>query len=198
MGRIYYIFGKSASGKDSFYHRLMSDADLSLKKIIMYTTRPIRSGEKDGEEYFFIDEERLEQLKSKGRVIESRTYLTMHGPWIYATVNDGQIDLESGVDYAALGDFNSYISMRDYFGSDVIVPVYVEVEDGERLARALFRERSQKEPKYAELCRRFLSDREQFAEERLAAEGISRRYVNDDFERCYEEIKADILKGARG
>ena len=39
-----------------------------------------------------------------------------------------------------------------------MVPLYVEVDDGLRLSRALERERKQTEPKYAEMCRRFLAD----------------------------------------
>lgn len=44
---------------------------------------------------------------------------------------------------------------RNYFGADVLVPLYIEVEDGERLQRALDQERQQTEPKVCELCRRF-------------------------------------------
>ena len=57
--------------------------------------------------------------------------------------------------------------MREYYGEDKVVPVYVEVEDGERLKRAIRREEQQKVPKYEEMCRRFLADAEDFSEEKL-------------------------------
>ena len=38
------------------------------------------------------------------------------------------------------------VKMRAYYGADKVVPVYIEVEDGERLQRALDRERSEKNP----------------------------------------------------
>ena len=57
MGKMIYLMGKSSTGKDTIYKALLQDESLSLKKIIPYTTRPVRSGEKPGEEYFFTDDE---------------------------------------------------------------------------------------------------------------------------------------------
>ena len=57
MGRIFYIMGKSVSGKDTIYRQLIQDEEFGFRKLVPYTTRPIRSGEKDGEDYFFTDEE---------------------------------------------------------------------------------------------------------------------------------------------
>lgn len=51
--------GKSASGKDKIYSRLAGNKELNLKKLVLYTTRPIRDGEKDGVQYYFTDERRL-------------------------------------------------------------------------------------------------------------------------------------------
>ena len=72
------------------------------------------------------------------------------------------------------------------------MPIYIEVDDGERLERAVKRERSQQEPKYAELCRRFLADEIDFKEENILAAGIERRYENDCLEHCICEIKEMI------
>lgn len=60
-----------------------------------------------------------------------------------------------------------------------MVPLYVEVDDRLRLSRALERERKQTEPKYAEMCRRFLADCEDFTEEKIAEAGIVRRFSNN-------------------
>ena len=51
MGKIFYIMGKSASGKDKIHGILLSDKELELADLILYTTRPIRSGETDGQQY---------------------------------------------------------------------------------------------------------------------------------------------------
>ena len=49
MGKIFYLMGKSASGKDSIYKRLRSLCP-ELKSIVLYTTRPMRDGEQEGVE----------------------------------------------------------------------------------------------------------------------------------------------------
>ena len=60
MGRIYYLLGKSATGKDTLYKEILKRRP-KLRTVTMYTTRPIREGETDGVEYFFTDREELER-----------------------------------------------------------------------------------------------------------------------------------------
>lgn len=187
MGRIFYLMGKSSTGKDSFYKQLTEDKTLGLKKIVLYTTRPIRAGETDGAEYFFVDEDKMSELMAAGRIIESRAYDTVHGIWHYFTVCDEQINLEQN-NYIVIGTLESYVAMKSYFGRDVLVPVYIEVDDGVRLQRALDRERTQDSPKYRELCRRYLADSEDFSEENIRLADIKKRFENDDFSQCLEEI----------
>lgn len=186
MGCIYYLIGKSSSGKDTIYRRLM--ADRGLLPIILYTTRPVREGETDGREYHFVDEEGYNKISKSGRIIEERVYMTVHGPWRYFTVDDGNIDIDSS-DYIAIGTLESYVRVAEYFGRERVKPVYIETDDGVRLMRALEREQKEKEPRYNELCRRFLADSEDFSEERINGAGISRRFRNDDLEGCISAIE---------
>lgn len=190
MGKIFYVMGKSATGKDTLYKQIRERMP-QLRTVIPYTTRPIRSGETDGVEYHFITEKQLKEMQKKGSVIEMRTYQTVFGPWSYATVQDGQIDLAQG-SYLMIGTLESYQKVREYFGNEELIPLYIEVEDGERLSRALKRERQQEKPKYEELCRRFLADAEDFREERLEQAGIRRRFENKDFEQCLDKVLAEI------
>ena len=190
MSNIYYLMGKSSSGKDTIYKRI-KELHPELKTVTIYTTRPIREGEKNGKEYYFVNEEKLHQLLDDGKVIELRTYDTVHGPWNYFTVDDGQFDQDTA-DYLMIGTLESYQKMREYFGEERIVPLYIEVEDGERLMRALTRERMQKEPKYAEMCRRFLADTEDFSEENLKAVGITERFENRELEETVRKISERI------
>ena len=191
MGRIFYIMGKSSSGKDTIYSRLLRDKEFGLKNVLLYTTRPVRQGEADGREYHFVDEERFRQFMDEGKVIEYRTYETLHGPWTYFTADDGQVDMKAR-SYLAIGTLESYENMKRYFGEDNVCPIYVEVEDGERLKRALAREELQEKPRYAEMCRRFLADTEDFSEENLERAGIKRRFQNVELESCMEEIREYI------
>lgn len=55
MGKIICLMGKSSSGKDTIYKNLMEDKSLGLRKLIPYTTRPMREGEQEGVEYHFTD-----------------------------------------------------------------------------------------------------------------------------------------------
>lgn len=192
MGKIYCIMGKSSTGKDTIYKKLIEDEMLSLKKIILYTTRPIRAGEQNGVEYFFCTEEQVDELLKQGKVVELRAYHTVHGIWKYFTVDDGQVDLKHQ-NYLMIGTLEAYLKIRDYYGEANVVPVYIEVEDGERLYRALARERQQDSPKYEELCRRFLADAKDFSEEKLTDAGIKQRFINQSLEETTDRIREMIL-----
>lgn len=187
MGKIFYIMGKSASGKDHIYSRLLANERLNLKRLILYTTRPARQNEKNGKEYFFTDERKLEEFRKSGRLIEARAYHTVHGIWTYFTADDGQVNLACA-DYLGIGTLESYRRMRDYYGEENVIPIYIEVENGERLFRALKREKEQEIPKYAEMCRRFLADEEDFSEEHIFKAGIKKRFENIDLDVCVDEI----------
>ena len=140
MGKIFYLMGKSSVGKDTVYKRLQKE--LKLNTVVLYTTRPKRDGEEDGREYYFVTEEKMRDLKTKGKVIELREYQTVHGAWYYFTVDDGQLNLSKG-NYLLIGTLESYQKMREYYGKEYFIPLYLEAEDGIRLERALQREKQQ-------------------------------------------------------
>lgn len=193
MFKIICILGKSSSGKDHIYKALLEYKTLSLNKIIMYTTRPQRSGEQDGVEYYFRDDVFVKQMEKAGKIIELREYQTIYGPWKYFTLDDGQINHEQGL-YIIIGTLEVYKALCKYFGNEHIVPIYIEVEDGIRLSRALKREQKQENPKYKELCRRFLSDCDDFSDEKLQLAGIKTIYnnngnINDCIEQIVQKIK---------
>lgn len=191
MGRIFYIMGKSATGKDTVYKELLKRRP-DLKTIVPYTTRPIREGETNGVEYFFSSLEQLEKFKTSGKIIELRTYETVMGPWNYFTMDDGQFDICGESPYLMIGTLESYEKMCMYFGQQALVPLYIEVPDGIRLLRAVEREKNQKNPNYREVCRRYLADEEDFSEENLKRLRIEKRFCNLKLEQCLEEILQEI------
>ena len=193
MGKIFYMMGKSSSGKDTIFEKIIQKKELELHQIVLYTTRPARANETDGVQYHFVDESRLLELQKAGKVIELRAYQVVGGVWKYFTVCDEHMNLEKE-SYAVIGTLESWNAMNRYFGDQVMVPVYVEVEDGERLSRALVRERQQATPRYTELCRRFLADTEDFSEEHLKEAGIEMRFQNDALDACISRIKLFIQK----
>ena len=150
MGKIFYMMGKSSSGKDTIFKEILKKKELNLHQVV-------------------------------------------GGVWKYFTVDDEQTDLDTK-DYLAIGTLVSYEKLRDYYGAERIVPIYVEVEDGMRLARALDRERSQIKPNYDEMCRRFLADSADFSEENLEKAGIKKRFQNKELQKCVEKITEFIFQ----
>ena len=193
MGKIFFISGKSSTGKDTIYNRLLEDGELGLKKITMYTTRPMRGGETDGVEYYFVSDAQSRLHEQDGSIVEMRVYNTVYGPWKYYTRIDGQIDLSGQDNYLALGTIEAYRKYCDYYGNEHVVPIYIEIDDGVRLQRALDRERHEPEPHYREMCRRYIADDDDFSEENIKLCGIQKRFVNDVLEECIEEIKNYIF-----
>lgn len=196
MGKIFVVMGKTSSGKDTVYKRVLDSLEAKAgeaapKTVVIYTTRPMRPGEQNGVEYFFATEQELQKLREDGKVIEERCFHTVHGPWYYFTVNDGQIDLENH-SYLMINTLAGFEMIRDYYNKEQVIPVYIEADAKDRLIRYINRESLQKNPNYKEVCRRFLADEEDFAEEELQRLGISKRYFNRDLDECCAEIEADI------
>lgn len=190
-GKLFCLLGKSASGKDTIYETLLEDKSLGLRPLVPYTTRPMRDGEQNGREYFFTTMEEYEAYKTGGRVLESRCYNTIAGPWYYYTVRDEQLDLSKG-SVLAIETLESYVSLRNVLGKEAVLPLYIELDDGQRLLRALHREMIQKTPHYEELCRRFLADQKDFSKEKLDGAGIKKRFVNENLHTCIQELSSYI------
>lgn len=193
MGKIFYILGKSSTGKDTIYNKILADRELGLKKLTMYTTRPIRDGEKQDESYHFVSEEEYVSIKESGKIVEERAYNTMHGVWRYFTVDNEKIDL-ANYSYVAVGVLASFISIKEYYGKDIVIPIYIDLDDGERLRRALKRELKPENRKFTEMCRRFLADTEDFAPEKIKSAGIEKFFINDNLANCVRKITDYIKK----
>lgn len=192
MGKLVYLMGKSSTGKDTIFKRLLEDPALGLKTIVPYTTRPRRVGETDGVEYHFTDEAGFREKQAQGKIVEDRAYHTCHGLWRYFTVDDGQLSLTDG-NRIMIGTLEAYVRLKARLGEERLLPVMIELDDGIRLQRALKRELAQEHPRYEELCRRFLADSEDFAAGKLQEAGIERVFENDELERCLTEIREYII-----
>lgn len=166
MSRIFCLVGKSGAGKDTLYRAVMERYGNRLTPIVPCTTRPMREGERNGENYFFVTEAELRGLEERGQVIEKRVYQTVQGPWTYFT---RRFALLKSCDYIVITTLEGARSFIRTFGADTVRTVYLTLPDGQRLRRCLDREDAQKKPDYAEMCRRFLADEKDFAPERLAA-----------------------------
>lgn len=195
MANFIYIMGKSASGKDTIYKRIKEQID--VKTYVLYTTRPIRTGEQEGVDYHYVSDEQMLKFKQEGKVIESRTYRTVKGPWTYATIADEQ--LEQNGDILTVGTLESYNKIKEYYEDKEdtkLLPVYITIDEEERRKRALEREKKQKNPNYEEVERRIKADNIDFSEENLKKAGIGQNetFENYDLDKCVESIVTYIQK----
>ena len=186
MKKVYLMMGKSSSGKDSIYREILRNNHIGLKPVIAYTTRPIRENEVNGKQYFFVSEEERDRLSREGKILEIRNYNTAMGLWSYFTVNDEHWQEESP--HIMIGTLDTYESLKKNCTDCEIIPIYIEVEDGERLFRALRREQKEKKPKYVEMCRRFIADTNDFSEERLRRLKIENRFNNVTFKETVDKV----------
>lgn len=189
-GYIFCIIGKSAVGKDTLYRELKKQCP-ALKTCVLYTTRPPRDGEKGGVSYHFTSEAQLSAYEKAGKLIEQRRYETVQGPWIYATIDDGQIRLREA-SYLMQATLASYEKLRAYYGAAAVIPLYIEADDLTRIRRSIDRESRQHAPNIKEVCRRYLADELDFSEEKLLAAGIRKRYRNEKKEQCIHALLETI------
>ena len=158
------MIGKSGSGKDTIYKEILKEADKHLVPVIPYTTRPRRADEIEGLNYHFVTEEQLACFQQQGRVMECRQYHTVQGIWSYFTL---QFDLEKDSDYILITTLEGVDNIVRQYGAEIVHVVYLYIDDKERLLRCIQRESKQSGPNYAEVCRRFLADQQDFSEEKL-------------------------------
>lgn len=65
------LCGKSAAGKNFLLNELINQG---MKRVVAYTTRPMRDGEEDGVDYHFIPEQLFEKLKNDNFFAETEEY----------------------------------------------------------------------------------------------------------------------------
>jgi guanylate kinase len=76
-GKIFVISGPSGSGKTTLLTSLIQDKKIGklLAKSCSVTTRPRRSGEKEGKDYYFVTPEEFRRLVKTKKILESTRYL---------------------------------------------------------------------------------------------------------------------------
>lgn len=187
--KIYFLVGQSSTGKDTIKSKLLSIMP-SLKDYVYCTTRPMRDGEVNEKEYLFKSHEDYEKDEKSGVVIESRVYnFNGNTPVVYYSLAK-EIDEEL---YIVTGTPDMCHSYIEYYGSDIVKPIFIVVPDRERLMRAIIREDTNK-GNYKEVARRFYDEFSEYTKENiLSLSGVE--YINNDYlEDCIEDIRC-IIEG---
>lgn len=151
--KIIAIFGKSGAGKDAL-QKLLIKLHSNFNKIVSFTTRPKRDNEIEGQDYLFVGYNDFINLIKQQQMLE----YTNFNNWYYGTgitsikkesVNVGVFNIQGVCSILKL------LPKEEY----EIFPIEVIADDATRLLRAINREQN---PNCAEICRRFLTDEEDF------------------------------------
>jgi guanylate kinase len=193
------LCGKSASGKDTILRELKKEG---FEPLISTTSRPMRDGEQEGREYYFVSREEFEKRLEEGKFIEHRAYDTLVGghpdTWYYGME---KINLDMDRNYVVVLDLDGTEAFQKAYGRENIFSVYVDCPDEVRTKRAKHRGSFDE----TEWNRRLVDDNVKFSEDRVAAvcditldntDRTIRQLVDDFLDRkcavCAEWDKADI------
>ena len=182
-GLLFVITAPSGAGKSTLINALL-EADPTLKLSISYTTRPPRSGEKNGREYHFVDEPAFLAMRERGEFLESAQ---VHGNR-YGTSKKVILDaLGRGEDLVLEIDWQGAQQVRklypDTVGIFILPPSVGELE-------RRMRSRGQDSE---EVIQRRLNN----AREELTHQGeFNYRIINKDFDTARHDL-AEIIRKER-
>ena len=173
--RIIIYCGQSGVGKDYLMIKYL-ESHVDCRRIVTYTTRPMRPKETNHIDYHFVDDDAFDVLKLTGRLIEQREYNTKEGLWKYGTPYF--VD-EWSHEYCGVVDLTGIEAICKAYPNAELVVKYVYVPEDIRRERAIKRGGFNE----AEWERRLKTDAEDFSEEKLAhLNDVLRQYGNPPIE----------------
>lgn len=189
--KIFALLGYMGVGKDTILKQVLKDMD-DVKPIISTTTRPMRKGETEGVEYYFIDD--TEFFRRGTDFVEQRIYHTKvkeNGVEKDATWRYGieRMELEKDDYLIVIVDSVGYKELKDYVGNGRIVPIFISAPQEELKARALARGDLE-----AEVDRRLKDDYERFMDFRVRTVYHEVKNTNGRLEEAIKEVENIITK----
>lgn len=151
--KILALMGPSGSGKDTVLKEVLKKNPKEFNKIINCTTRPMREGEVDGVDYFFISPETFAEQVLNFDMIEATNF----NDWFYGTSKSALVS-----DIINIGVFSPEAIEALLESPDIeLMVLELAASDKTRLLRQLNREAN---PNVHEIIRRFKADEEDFAD----------------------------------
>ena len=189
--KIFALLGYSSVGKDTILKQVLKDMD-DVKPIISTTTRPMRKGETEGVEYYFIDD--TEFFRRGTDFVEQRIYHTKvkeNGVEKDATWRYGieRAELEKDDYLIVIVDSVGYKELKNYVGNGRIVPIFISAPKEELKARALARGDLE-----AEVDRRLKDDYERFMDFRVRTVYHEVKNGEGRLEEAIKEVENIITK----
>ena len=189
--KIFALLGYMGVGKDTILKQVLKDMD-DVKPIISTTTRPMRKGETEGVEYYFIDD--TEFFRRGTDFVEQRIYHTKvkeNGVEKDATWRYGieRAELEKDDYLIVIVDSVGYKELKNYVGNNKIVPIFISAPQEELKARALARGDLE-----AEVDRRLKDDYERFMDFRVRTVYHEVKNGEGRLEEAIKEVEGIITK----
>ena len=189
--KIFALLGYSSVGKDTILKQVLKDMD-DVKPIISTTTRPMRKGETEGVEYYFIDD--TEFFRRGTDFVEQRIYHTKvkeNGVEKDATWRYGieRMELEKDDYLIVIVDSIGYKELKNYVGNGRIVPIFISAPQEELRTRALARGDLE-----AEIDRRLKDDYERFMDFRVRTVYHEVKNGEGRLEEAIKEVEGIITK----
>ena len=189
--KIFALLGYSSVGKDTILKQVLKDID-DVKPIISTTTRPMRKGETEGVEYYFIDD--TEFFRRGTDFVEQRIYHTKvkengvekNATWRYGIE---RMELEKDDYLIVIVDSVGYKELKNYVGNNKIVPIFISAPQEELKARALARGDLE-----AEVDRRLKDDYERFMDFRVRTVYHEVKNGEGRLEEAIKEVEGIITK----
>lgn len=137
MKKIIVLLGASATGKDTVAKHISEKYNIPMA--ISYTTRPMRSNETQGIEYYFISDDEMHKKFKNGEVIEHTSYYIQSEDVSYTYANVIE-EFEKG-DYVLtiLNPHGLYQFNKSQY-KDNLVSIMLNCDDRVRLVRSLNRD----------------------------------------------------------
>lgn len=160
MKKIIVLLGASATGKDTVAKHISEKYNIPMA--ISYTTRPMRSNETQGVEYYFISDDEMHEKFKNGEVIEHTSYYIQSEDVSYTYANVVE-EFEKG-DYVLtiLNPHGLYQFNKSQY-KDNLVSIMLNCDDRVRLVRSLNRDEN---VNVNEVLDRFRRDELDFIERR--------------------------------
>ena len=189
--KIFALLGYMGVGKDTILKQVLKDID-DVKPIISTATRPMRKGETEGVEYYFIDD--VEFFRRGTDFVEQRIYNTKvkeNGVEKDATWRYGieRAELEKDDYLIVIVDSVGYKELKNYVGNNKIVPIFISAPQEELKARALARGDLE-----AEVDRRLKDDYERFMDFRVRTVYHEVKNGEGRLEEAIKEVEGIITK----
>ncbi|HAT1595809.1 TPA: guanylate kinase [Legionella pneumophila] len=180
LGNLYIVAAPSGGGKTSLVKKLIEMVD-EIEVSVSHTTRPMRPGEKDGVDYFFVDEEQFVSMVNEGAFIE---HARVFNHWYGTSVTQINKRLQFGIDVVLDIDWQGAEQIRHAYPD--AVSVFIIPPSLDALKERLMNRRQDKDNVISERMTKAQDELGHYPE-------FDYLIVNDDFEKAAMELRSIVI-----